>query len=65
MVSITHDEAVSILKAVKETALLRIEKNAISASSQLNTTDDEEEEEEEVVSLCVDITIPYFCFCLL
>lgn len=43
MVSITHDEAVSILKAVKETALLRIEKNAISA-----TTDDDEEEEEEV-----------------
>lgn len=47
MVSITHDEAVSILKAVQDTALLKIEKNAIGMSSPFNTTDDDEGEEEE------------------
>ena len=49
MVSITHDEAVSILKAVQDTALLKIEKNAIGMTSPFNTTDDDEggEEEEE------------------
>ena len=48
MVSITHDEAVSILKAVKEIALLRIEKNAISATTDDDEEGEEEEEEEEV-----------------
>ena len=42
MVSISHDEAVSILKSVQETAQLKVEKNAISTSSQLNTTDEED-----------------------
>lgn len=47
MISITHDEAVSILKAVQDTAILKIEKNAIVTSSQVNTDDDDDEEEEE------------------
>lgn len=59
MVSITHDEAVSILKAVKEIALLRIEKNAINISSLL-TTDEEEEEEEEQEEVCVH-ALPLKC----
>lgn len=42
MVSISHDEAVSILKSIQETAQLKIEKNAINTSSQLNTTDEED-----------------------
>lgn len=45
MESITHDEAVSILKAVQDTVQLKVEKNAINISSQIITTD-----EEEVVS---------------
>ncbi len=48
MVSISHDEAVSILKSVQETAQLKVEKNAINTSSQMNTTD-----EEDIVSCLV------------
>ncbi len=42
MVDISHDKAVSILKATSERVLLRIEKNAISRSSQPISTDEDE-----------------------
>ena len=42
MVDISHDKAVSILKATSERVLLRIEKNAISRSSQPVSTDEDE-----------------------
>lgn len=48
MVSITHDEAVSILKSVQDIAVLKVEKNAINVSGQINSTD---EDEPESVSL--------------
>ena len=42
MVEISHDDAVSILKATSERVVLRVEKNAISRSSQPVSTDDDE-----------------------
>ena len=42
MVDIGHDDAVSILKATSEKVVLRVEKNAISRSSQPISTDEEE-----------------------
>ncbi len=45
MTEITHDDAVIILKSVKGEAVLKVEKNAINATSQLTT------DEEDVVSL--------------
>lgn len=42
MVDISHDDAVSILKATSERVVLRVEKNAISRSSQPVSTDEDE-----------------------
>ena len=48
MVEISHDEAVSILKAVQDTAVLKVEKNAINLSSQVASADEEEPDSESV-----------------
>ena len=42
MVDVSHDDAVSILKATSERVVLRVEKNAISRSSQPISTDEDE-----------------------
>ena len=39
---ISHDDAVAILKATSERVVLRVEKNAISRSSQPVSTDEDE-----------------------
>ena len=49
MVDISHDDAVAILKATSERVVLRVEKNAISRSSQPVSTD---EDEVRFASLC-------------
>ena len=43
MVGIGHDAAVEILTSVGATVTLRIEKNAIGSTSQINTSDEEDE----------------------
>jgi len=58
MVGIGHDSAVQILTSVEATATLRIEKNAIGSTSQLNTSDDDEEEE---VCMPASIIVSVYC----
>ena len=53
MVDISHDDAVAILKATSERVVLRVEKNAISRSSQPVSTD---EDEVRFASLCCTCT---------
>lgn len=53
MVGISHDEAVAILKAVQDTAVLKVEKNAVSMSSQVVSTDDEESVSRIVFTMLV------------
>lgn len=52
MIDITHDQAVAILKSVQDTAFIRVEKNAIGASSQPSIADVEDKVNDKYTDYC-------------